>query len=516
MLNILLILFSLAAGFLFWWATALHGIGIHSDSVLYLWVAESLSKGLGFGVANAFGQFTPVNLWPPLYPLLVCVCLWLSHLINPQVSAEQVATVLGILLSGASTWVFGRVVAKVSNRSLLFVSFGIVFLLSSPIFWDTYLYAMSEPLFIFLGLLALYFFLDYLRTYSNTTLFWAGLMAGLCLLTRYAGIYLIPVMGISIFFVSNRSLKRNFFAFSHITTLGLFPILLWGLRNYSIPGMPARQSLTFSPITSADWSSLWASLTDWFSPTIKIFNIFPLGLGVVLAFGLLLGSLVLYYKKRVYGNNESQEKWWKILSLCILSYSFFLISARLFFDPSIHLEESRMFFPIYLGLLTLTLSLLSNAEEIKYQVLRKYLFYAAFGTVIIFAVMYTSINFEKTRASLADSRENGLALNSVGFKNKAIWPALGELKLSTTNPIYFTDNVETLYWINKTPASILGDINPDLAASFQSYAAQHDVIIVLINHPETSSAMIKNLPSAQKVYQGNDGAIFIMHKTPAN
>ncbi len=516
MLNAFLIPASLLAGFLFWWATAVHGIGIRTDSVTYLWVAESLAKGIGFGIMDAFGHFRPINHWPPLYSLILSIFVWLSALVNLPVSAEQVSRVLGFLLTSANVYIFGLLTAKISHKSFLFVVGGVIVLLSSPIFWETYLYAMSEPLFIFFSLLAVYYFMEYTRTFSNQAIFWAGLAAGLSLFTRYVGIFLFLVMGVSIFFYMRRPLKQKIRALAQILAIGLLPIFLWSLRNFSATGSPTNRRLVFIPITSAEWDMLLASLADWFGPLIKMFKIIPLGLAILLAFCLLIASLFIYYKKRVYGNNESQEMRWKILVACILSYSFFLVFSRLFFDSSIPLEESRMFFPIYLGLILLVISLLSNARDLKYVVLGKYVFLAAFGVMFVFGGLFAGISVQKTTSFLLSSRNNGLSLNSTGFKNRPVWLALRELVVDARDPVYFSDNVEKLYWANKTPSAILTGIDESLVALFQPTLMEHDIIIVLIDNPSESANVYQYLPAAKKFYKDTDGAIFIIHNTDNN
>jgi hypothetical protein len=175
-----------------------------------------------------------------------------------------------------------------------------------------------------------------------------------------------------------------------------------------------------------------------------------------------------------------------------------------------------MFFPIYLGILCLIISLLSNAEEIKFLVLPKYVFYAAFGIMVIFTLVYANINSQITYSSLASSRENGLELNSAAFKNMAVWPKLRELQQGAKVPVYYSDNVEALYWANQTPSELLVDIDPDLSKLFQPVLPEHDIIIVVIENSNAGADVVKYYPAAQEIYSGADGAIFILRSTPVN
>lgn len=514
LLNIFLVVSSLIAGTLFWWATAPYGIGVRRADVTFLQVAENFSRGQGFGLMDAFGQFSPVSRWAPLYSLLLAFFVRIVSVLEPRINAEQVAWVLGLLLASATTWVFALVIAKITNKLFLFIVFGVVALLSAPIFWEAYFYASPAPLFIFLSLLTIYFFMDYMRTFDRGTLFWAGLFAGLSILTDYLGLYLIPVMGLSMFLFTGRSPRRNFFALNHIIALGLLPVCIWWFRNYWVTGALINPKPAFSPITAHEWNLLWASLADWFSPLIEIVKIIPVGLVVLLAFSVLVASLVIYYRKRVYGNNESQEMRWKIQVFFIISYLFFLFVLKLFINPLITINESQVFLPVYAGLILLVIALLSNAKEIRFVVLGKPVFFLAFGVIFIFVLWFTAINTQRTALHLVNARNNGLGLNSAFLKNPSLALALKELHVH--NPIFFSDDVEMFYWIARIPSASLEDIDQDLGPLFQPHLAEHDIIIVLTDEDGASAEVIKYYPSAEKIFEGDDSAIFILHIAPVN
>jgi hypothetical protein len=482
--------------------------------VTHLRVAESISKGIGIGIIDVFGQFKPSTGWPPLYSVMLSLFFSLSSIFDPQISVEQISRWMGMFLSAATIWVFGLLIAKISNKSIGFVAAGVVVLISSPIFWSTYLYGTPEPLFVLLSLLSIYFFLEYMRTFSQSTLFWAGLYLGLSSVTCYVGFYLIPVMAVSMFFFTHRPIKRNFFALGKVSVLGAFPVFIWGLRNYTLTGSPASQKLGFVPMRAQEWDLFRSGFMDWFSPATNLFKIIPLGIATLLAVLLLSASLILYYKKRVYGNNESQEMWWKILIIYLLSYSFFIVFLKLFFDPALPVYEARIFIPVYIGILLFIISLLANAREIKYLVLGKYLYYAAFGVMIVFGVVFATANTQRTYAQLANSHNDGLGLNSSGFINSPVSVFLKYL--SSVHPVYFTDNAEKLYWINKQPSAALLGIDQSLGRQFQQYLPEHDIIIVLMDHAGASPDIIRYIPSAQKIYAGEDGAILIVRRPPAN
>jgi hypothetical protein len=89
--------------------------------------------------------------------------------------------------------------------------------------------------------------------------------------------------------------------------------------------------------------------------------------------------------------------------------------------------------------------------------------------------------------------------------------------LNATNPIYFSDNRETLYWIfDKTPSAELRDMDQEIRQQLQHQSPAHDIIIVLINDAWANLDVLKYYPSAQRMYKDYDGAIYLIHNTPLN
>src|SRR5512132_1238163 len=52
------------------------GIGIYTDSVVYIGAARSLLAGDGFQFLNDIGQFSSITQYPPGYPWLIAALAW--------------------------------------------------------------------------------------------------------------------------------------------------------------------------------------------------------------------------------------------------------------------------------------------------------------------------------------------------------------------------------------------------------------------------------------------------------
>jgi hypothetical protein len=102
---------------------------------------------------------------------------------------------------------------------------GIVAGISMLVCWSMYYFAyevITEILFTFLLLI---FFLLFTRSHTPTTVFFAGLVLGGCMLTRGVLLFTLPFL----FFVKKQ--RRLFFVLMAGTAI---PILLWTARNYVV------------------------------------------------------------------------------------------------------------------------------------------------------------------------------------------------------------------------------------------------------------------------------------------
>ena len=160
------------------------GIGIYSDSVVYVGVARNLLLGQGLTYFDDNGQMAAVTHYAPFYPLVIAG-LGLTG-IDPLEGARWVSALLfafNIILAGsivfASTFSFA---ASVSASSLVLSAFPMVQIHST---------ALTEPLCLFLGFLGLHLLTLYLNGSKRSLLYLSALSIGLSCLTRYAGVVFV-------------------------------------------------------------------------------------------------------------------------------------------------------------------------------------------------------------------------------------------------------------------------------------------------------------------------------------
>ena len=157
------------------------GIGIYTDSIVYIGAARSFLAGDGFQYLTDIGQFSPITQYPPGYPWLIAAFAWMG--LDPLDSARWISiffcagnSLLIAYIVLCATASFGAMLLAVF---LSFAAFPMVYINSQ---------ALSEPPFIFLILLGYCFLARYLRESHAASIYWFALAIGLSCLVRYVGI----------------------------------------------------------------------------------------------------------------------------------------------------------------------------------------------------------------------------------------------------------------------------------------------------------------------------------------
>ena len=161
------------------------------DSVAYIVSARNLLGGDGLGMWMASGRFAPLTHFPPLYPLVLAAAGTMTG------DLLLAARWIDILLIGAAILVAAWIAWDATRSGLVAIAVGFLILTSSRLL-ISFSSAMSEPLFIVLGLLSLGLAIVASRTESRGILLGSALAASLATLTRYAGVGLIPAGALTV------------------------------------------------------------------------------------------------------------------------------------------------------------------------------------------------------------------------------------------------------------------------------------------------------------------------------
>lgn len=327
------------------------GVGTTGDSVYYLMGAENLVTGNGLSRTSGGGETKPITGFPPFYFIVLAgVNLLPGDLLDG-------IRILNALLFAANTFLVGLLIFRYTN-SLLVSIMGQIFVLAFQNLLEFHAWVLTEPLFVFLMLCAIYGLTLYHDTNRVRDLLLASIAVSLASLTRYVGVSLTMAGGFSILLLSKSDLKRRITDCLILGGTTVVPILVWFRRNFLVSGTAANRALTYNPIPSQAIRIYVAEVLSWFAP--RILGL-PRPLRNVLVLLMTLPGLALFYyqeiRERFIRKVRENETFWTlpwILAFYILSYAAVLILNTAFLDPALTQRgQIRYMAPIYVTVVVL-------------------------------------------------------------------------------------------------------------------------------------------------------------------
>jgi hypothetical protein len=179
-----------------------NGAATSMDSLTYISVARAIAEGQGIVAPNydlASPAFSPMTMWPPLYPAILSVLCLGSECTASGV--RELSLYLNFILMLGSSLIFFILASKLVNTWLALAT--TVSLLLLPAFQLNFMFLWSETVFIPLILLSLYCLTRYLdNTKSLTMLTVAVALIALATYTRYVGVAFAIALIVSLLFFS--------------------------------------------------------------------------------------------------------------------------------------------------------------------------------------------------------------------------------------------------------------------------------------------------------------------------
>ena len=249
---------SLVAGLLVVTRIWEYGIGLSPDSVQYVSIARKLATGHD---ALAGEHLRPT--WPPLFPLLISVPgvagvdpIAVAAVLNPAILV-CICLIAGLWLYRRTDSAFMGIVATAA------LAFSIPLTRASSFVW-------TEPLFVLLTVCSLGFVDKHLRNESLLALVFAGVLAGLACVTRYAGVALLASTMLLVLFKPQVALRKRAAQTLVYSVIAALPLFLWLVRNYFLAGTFAgnRTAGTYTLAENAErvvmflgvWALPWGRL----------------------------------------------------------------------------------------------------------------------------------------------------------------------------------------------------------------------------------------------------------------
>lgn len=400
-------LFSLFSGYLIWLQTSKYGVDLSPDSTFYLRWAETISKdGFTFIINN------PSSTFPPLYPALLSL-VSAPFNIDILIAARWFNIVLVSLFSFLSL-VLCRKLTK--NIIMIFI-FGLFIAFSQPIN-SVFCFAWSETLFIFILMLITFSIAK--TTYKNLIL--CGFLTSLAILTRYAGVAIVPAVCLYIFSQKNGLSEKvkKCFCYASIPTL---TYIVYIVRNYLFTGtfMGHRSPSNTGFISNFDRVLL--TVIPWF---IKSYYF------LVILVCVFLGAFIWNHKKEFINKLANASNIVKFSFSFCFTYSFFIILSST--TTAYDLINDRLMSPIFLHALILIFSFLHFSHSLQNKDnLLKILLISIFVVCSIFT-------FNATRKDIQFRKFNGSrGYNSAPWQENELLNYLKNQKNIFSGTIYSND-----------------------------------------------------------------------------
>jgi len=334
----LLALFAVGLVFI---STHRYGVVVWPDSVYYLSTAKNLILGAGF--ISFDGE--PLTLWPPLYPALLAFVSKISGTDLLVVALTVNALVFGLIVYLAGTVLF----RYLASSPLLAIQGTLAFLFAIPLF-SIAVIAYTEPLFILLLLLSFIFLGTYLSNKSISSLLLLSLSVSFLLLTRYAGIILVPWAALFIIFFNREGLKKRIAHLALFAVIASLPTGLWLIRNFGVTrslfGPRTWPVFSFSQILSFGLKNV----LGWYFPatiTHHPWILLLVGAVSVIMIGFGLKGRWQGLKGKLTQNDPSVVFSIACGSFIVLYAGFVVVSARINY---VSVFEGRIWSPIFVPL----------------------------------------------------------------------------------------------------------------------------------------------------------------------
>lgn len=452
---------------LFWWMLAFvslagvawtllltgQGVGLGSDSAVYISAARNLLAGNGLAWIGGGGEVHPVTHFPPLFPLL------LAGFEATGSGALQGARILNSLAFGVNIFLAGAAVKGIT-KSNWFSLFGAGLALGSIFLVRLHTWAMTEPLYLSLGLAGLITLVRYLGSQRLRLLVASAVLIGLGYLTRYVGVALVATGALALalnFQVSLSRRARDLFLFLTIT---LVPNLVWMARNAAFTGAPTSRTLALNLLAPQDVRAIVQAVLEWFIPASLLGRFLEGREGILLVLAAAaIGAGLLFWLW------EDLRAWLRrersrfspglasVLSANVMAHLGVLLGSILFFFPRPEFHH-RSLFPLHFTILLIIPSMLASAWRSSHRFVR---FVSALAGLLFLASYVT-----RSGGVAGELLQDGQGYSSASWRSSETIQAAANLPAV---PLY-SNQTAALYLLASRPAYFIPLSIPEAQDSY--------------------------------------------------
>ncbi len=403
------------AGMVLLMLTTAWGIGTSPDSVHYIRTAR---QWLGEPGPAGSAQFAP------FYPWLLAVLGRLSG-VDPISAARG----LNVAVFGANILLVGLVVRHAThNIRWIWLAAAWTVLAARPVL-TVHAYALSEPVFLTVGLLGLFLLGRYLQEGRLVLLLGAGAAIGLAFLTRYAAAALLLSGGLALLLFERAAWPRRVVRAALFGVVALLPMLAWMWRNMSATGTATGRELVLHPLTRAQiWQGVYTT-ADWL--------FIPRGApdAVRLAAWAVVGGAVAFVVVRQVVVRDRASTVPAVLALFVATYAAFLATSISLLDANTELDD-RILMPAFVAVVPVLCWLADRAWPVLQRVR------PALMALVVAAAAFCGVTVQAGVGLAAAGRENGWGFSSRAWAES---PTIDAIEALPAGTVVYSNAPEIVY-----------------------------------------------------------------------
>ena len=472
--------------FLVWYGTV-WGAGLISDSFQYTASARNLVAGNGFSLPYGNGELEPMTKYPPMFSVLLAGFELLG------IKALLAARVANIVLFGVNVILVFLCTQKLT-RSHAFSLFAALLFSISAVLLEVHSWALSEPLYICLGLAAILSLQHYFEESKLSQLILASVFVSLAFLTRYVGLSLVVSVALVMLINSARRF-RDLLLFGSIATL---PMVLWTLRGFLLTQTLNDRVISFHPLTKKNIASAADVVYGWFFPSTFVQGEEKLLLALTaIAVVLILFLIRKFYKLSVLDLVKDPDPRKKIVLLHLLYASFYMlmiIASKTWLDADIGLSD-RILSPMLVSLLIVMaagFSFLWNAFDKTRPI------------IVLLGLALSAYYMAGTFVTVQAFHDGGIGIARRGWNRSEVIQSLRSYSSYTM----YTNSNSTLYlWSDRTGYSVLE------FEALKATGTDMPVLLVIFHHVPPTGKRLNELISGLELL-GEDQIISVYKFAP--
>jgi len=419
------------------------GAGAGGDSAWYVMGAQNLLAGNGFARFSGGGELRPITGFPPFFSLV------LAGISATGLEPFAGARLLNTLLFGANLLLIGLLIFRASKSRWATV-IGVLLVLTSANLIESHSWVMSEPLYIFLGLIVAHWVSLGISSGDRRLFVIAGLSTAAAILTRYSGFSLLAAGAVCIGFLGPRNARWRLPSSALFSVLALAPPVWWLWTQASEGGTLANRQIIFHSMNPELLLAYQRELVTW-----AFARQLPLSWRPRAILAVTIAAMGPFYfvvsqlrrsRFRVPKVDRYGEALPWFLGVYLVAYLGVLVANSLFLDAATTLgAPSRYLAPAYVALVILatvtTADLVNSVKPTRLP--------AAFALSL--GVLLVALHLGQSLGILS---ADGLNLGYVDVKRNQPELVAGLSEIDPSTPI-ISNNPEMIFILANRPAYLL-------------------------------------------------------------